>query len=331
MKKYLLILSIFLNTGFAFAQEEATFSEVADSEEATEVEPAPAITPPVSKDRDMGLFASVQYRKTSWDQLSSSTDGFDYQDDSYKTVDFTFKASKNFAVSALIDLSNEEKDATRLALNIGFEDWGAIIEKGQVYGDFKTDSDLDIQNRGRFDYEYTEYVIYKGQESKMGIGYINYIMPTKSEVEYGINDKVEFVDPEVEYKTFGYYMGYDNLRKYMNYKTNQSAKLFLSTSVILGLTSVTPSETHKSSIKSDIGRNPIYDSELHLGTMSEFTPGILWTRRYGSMGFGLSVGYQVRIHGTIMPLGDNDEKYAVNPGTAMNILHGPFIRLAGLW
>jgi len=276
------------------------------------------------------LFSSVQYRSTDW--YSSGQGGFEIDTNVYKSLDFTISANDKFSAGLILDLDDNENEVTRYSAQLGFGKYGAIVEKGQVNGQFVFEDYYDIQNSGRFSSEYKFYAIYKGKHSKSGIGYVEYTFPVQSEVNYGLLEQVEFVDPEAEVKIFGYFFGTDSLRKMMQWNGSRSKWAF-DTFGVIGFMTVTPSDIKNAAILSACSNACKVTSETFnmLGSVSSFRYGYNMSINQQSFKLGFSIGGEIRLHGSMLDLSDSNSDNVIIPYATSQILYGPYVRVAGNW
>jgi len=281
------------------------------------------------------LYAAVGYKKVTW-YLSDSTDAIVYDENFHKQLDFTLAVADNFFVGFMLDIDDEVEENRKLAVQLGFGKWGIFIDKGKITGKFSTDSDLNFNpQQAEFAKEYQYIALYKnngwGGASQSGIGFAEWKMPSKAHVNYGVFDEVQFVDPDTKYKTIGYFMRFDYLRGVVN--SVKSPGFNIETSILVGWTTVTPSDSEASRVRAITGTIPNTDSSSGIGGINTLRFGYYGGKRAGQnrFGWGFSIGYEIQQYGFMLPfddsVSDEDQIFADEFGFA----HGPFAKFAGTW
>lgn len=276
-----------------------------------------------------GSYYEFGVKNGSWGLLGDD-EGIEFKDQIFKSVNISLDA-EDFVVGLFIDMGEDSKKAKSLGANIGFKDWGLYYESGKVNGNFVSNSRLDIQNSGEFINDYTYVAFYSptkygnvGGES--GFGYVEYTMPLQSEYNYGSSNTIVFVDPAAKITNFGYYMAFDALKNYMEYGKTGFA---LTTRTIIGFGLTKPSDRKDAALKSAAGTIKVEkEAELNAAAVSTFRYGFITALKNDKYNYGFEIGYEFRMHGTIMSLGDADLNYQINPGNQFNFLYGPYIRFA---
>lgn len=286
---------------------------------------------------DKDLYAAVGYKKVSW-YLSDSTDAIEYDENFHKQLDFTLAVADNFFAGIMLDLDDEVEENRKIAVQLGFGKWGIFIDRGKITGNFSTDSDLAFNpKQGDFAKEYQYIALYKtgrswGGASQSGIGYAEWKMPSKAVVNYGVFDEVEFVDPETKFQTIGYFMRFDYLRGVVN--SVKSSGFNMETSILVGYTSVTPSDKEAGRVKAITGQTPSTSSSGGIGGINTFRFGYYGGKRAGRerlFGWGFSIGYEIQQYGFMLSFDDSVSDEHKIFADAFGFAHGPFVKFAAAW
>lgn len=265
----------------------------------------------------------------TWNVMGED-EGIEFKDQQFKSINVSLDAD-DYAIGLFIDMGEDTKKAKSFGANLGFKNWGLYYETGKINGQFKSHTRLDLQNSGEFVNDYTYIAFYKPNKwgnvgGETGWAYVKYTMPLQSEYNYGSFNTLVFVDPKAEITNFGYYMSFNSLRNYMTYGKSGFAS---STTSIIGL-GFTKSSTEKdAAIKSAAGTSEVkHEGELNGSAVSTFRYGYIYAKKNDKYNYGFEIGYEFRMHGTIMSLGDSDLNNHVNPGNQFNFLYGPYLRFA---
>lgn len=98
---------------------------------------------------------------------------------------------------------------------------------------------------------------------------------------------------------------------------------------IIGLGFTDSSDEKVAAIKAASGLSEVtMGEELNASAVSTIRYGYIYAKKNDKYNYGLEIGYEVRMHGTIMSLGDADLNKQINPGNQFNFLYGPYIRFA---
>ncbi|MGK0366913.1 MAG: hypothetical protein ACI9QD_000043 [Thermoproteota archaeon] len=280
--------------------------------------------------KERKYYASYKMSPVSW--YLTETDGLDYIEETHTTLDFSMSFD-NWSLSMIMDMGEDTEKTKSIAANIGFGKWNMVVEKGKISGEISAHERVDVNPVvSEFSNDYKLIGFYKTDQAFSGFGYLNFKMPLHSEVNYydsGASESMtkSFIDPEAEVTVLGWYHQTDTLKKKMRYKSY--AGFDASVYGLVGMCYVENSDIMKATLEVLAGDPIDMGGELSFGASSHFSWGFVMTKVTDEYDWGFEIGYEFKVQGTIMSLGDSDLNFGTDPGAFFAIPHGPYVRFAG--
>lgn len=304
------------------------------------------------------FYVSLQSRATQWNYLSLD-DGeipnnmFRSSHENFQTIDFNIKTGNNWKVGLLLDVGNFSDDITGYALRFGKKNWGFLIEKGKIAGDYQANSAnsfLNLEGYGTFNSEYNMYAIYKEHDwINSGIAYIKYSapLPTYFQYEeqvntngfsYTRNSEYYYIDNNSRMDIIGWYVATDHLKDFMRNKNPLFdfgfVQAFFDIQYVFGLGISTPSQSNRTVIENEVHHELEYKTKKSfLASAGGLSIGFMKIYETSpSSTLGISAGYQGRSHGAAdISFSETDDYTPALPIGYFDIIHGFFVRASYMW
>lgn len=282
-------------------------------------------------------YVGYTYKSLTFENIGEDSSAIDYDDSGFQTLDFTLSIGDNMFFGVIADLDQDQERSRNILVKFGLGDWGASVESGKIAGRFKSDSDLDyqpIQNEFEYDYQGFKLYSYDSWNSKSGITYAKWSQPSKVVVNLDFDDsycatrvcEVSWIDPEVEYMFFGYYMAnqlMERLAGGAEYESGFNSEVFAE----IGYMTIEPSDANITRVNNDVDSTVSADSLSGFASRSTFQLGYYGLLEFDkNSGLAWGVGYEVSLTGIILGgRSTSEEDYVVTPNQ-LTVGHGVYLK-----
>lgn len=283
-------------------------------------------------------YLSYTFKSLTFYDQGQDTSAIVYDDSVFQTVEFTLSLGDDWLVGAVIDLDQDQERSRNIMVQLGYEDWGASLETGKIAGRFSTDSDLYYQpTQGKFEYDYEGIKVFSfdSWNSKSGFSYAKWTQPSVVEVSLDWDDSacatrscdLSWVDPEVEYTLFAWYMT-NLLMERLTKGARYDSGFNFETVSELGFMTIETSGARISQASSITDQPVKNESTSGFAARSTFQLGYYdGAQLSDTSGWSWGIGYE--LHFTGMILGGRssvDDDYVTTPSQYI-LGHGPYAKI----